>query len=172
MSRVRIAQHITSALLIISGLLLACSGMAEPAKAQLLVYKELSSPMAFTIAQTAIETCSADGLRVSVTVVGRNGEVLLQARGDGSNPVAFDFSFRKAYTSASLRIPSGEVLTRLKENPHWAVPTLPNVVADRGALPIKAGDQTIGAVGVAGATGEKNELCAKAGIDKIADQLK
>jgi uncharacterized protein GlcG (DUF336 family) len=47
------------------------------------------------------------------------------------------------------------------------------VVAAQGALPIKVGEDTIGAVGVSGAPGgEKDEVCAKAGIDKAADTLK
>jgi uncharacterized protein GlcG (DUF336 family) len=46
-------------------------------------------------------------------------------------------------------------------------------VALGGALPIKVGDETIGAVGVSGAPGgERDEVCAKAGLDKVADQLK
>ena len=47
------------------------------------------------------------------------------------------------------------------------------MVAAQGALPIKIGEETIGAVGVSGAPGgEKDEVCAKAGIDKAADALK
>jgi uncharacterized protein GlcG (DUF336 family) len=47
------------------------------------------------------------------------------------------------------------------------------MIPARGALPIKAGQETIGAVGVSGAPGgDKDEACAKAGIDKVADQLK
>jgi uncharacterized protein GlcG (DUF336 family) len=43
----------------------------------------------------------------------------------------------------------------------------------RGALPIKVGDDVIGAVGVSGAPGgDKDEACAKAGIDKVAAELK
>jgi uncharacterized protein GlcG (DUF336 family) len=39
-------------------------------------------------------------------------------------------------------------------------------------LPIKAGDEVIGAVGVSGAPGgDKDEACSKAGIDKVAAQL-
>ena len=50
---------------------------------------------------------------------------------------------------------------------------LSNVVAAQGALPIKVGDDVIGAGGVSGAPGgEKDEVCAKAGIDKAADTLK
>jgi uncharacterized protein GlcG (DUF336 family) len=43
----------------------------------------------------------------------------------------------------------------------------------KGALPIKVGDDVIGAAGASGAPGgEKDEACVKAGIDKVADQLK
>ena len=47
------------------------------------------------------------------------------------------------------------------------------VIAAQGALPIKVGDDVIGAIGVSGAPGgDKDEVCAKAAIDKVADQLK
>lgn len=50
---------------------------------------------------------------------------------------------------------------------------IPDVVAVGGGVPIKIGDATIGAVGVSGAPGgEKDEVCANAGIAKVADQLK
>jgi uncharacterized protein GlcG (DUF336 family) len=40
-------------------------------------------------------------------------------------------------------------------------------------LPIKVGEDVIGAAGASGAPGgEKDEACVKAGIDKVADQLK
>jgi uncharacterized protein GlcG (DUF336 family) len=49
--------------------------------------------------------------------------------------------------------------------------TLPNVIAIPGGLPIKAGDEVIGGVGLSGTPG-KDEPCVQAGIDKVADQLK
>jgi uncharacterized protein GlcG (DUF336 family) len=50
---------------------------------------------------------------------------------------------------------------------------LTNIIALPGALPIKVGEETIGAAGVSGAPGgDKDEACVKAGIDKVADQLK
>jgi uncharacterized protein GlcG (DUF336 family) len=46
-------------------------------------------------------------------------------------------------------------------------------VAAAGGVPIKAGSEVIGAIGVSGAPGgEKDEACANAGIAKIADLLK
>jgi uncharacterized protein GlcG (DUF336 family) len=82
-------------------------------------------------------------------------------------------SFRKAYTARTFRVSSGEIVNRVKDNPTTGLVHLSNVVAAQGALPIKAGDEVIGAVGVSGAPGgEKDEVCSKAGIDKVADQLK
>lgn len=155
-----------------SGLGLAAA-LAMPAQAQLLSHKDLSQAMALTIATTAAETCKGQGYRVSVTIVGRAGEVILQMRGDGASPHTMENSLRKAYTARTFRVPSGEIATRLKENPTSSFPYLTNVAAAQGALPIKIGDDVIGAVGVSGAPGgEKDEACAKTGLDKIADQLK
>ena len=42
----------------------------------------------------------------------------------------------------------------------------------RGALPVKIGDEVIGAVGVSGAPGgEKDEACVQTGLDKVKDKL-
>ena len=149
------------------------AALASPANAQLLARKDLSLATALTIATTAIETCKTNGYAVSVTVVGRNAEVLVQLRGDNTGPHTIENSFRKAYTARTFRIPSGEMVQRVKDNPTLGLIHLNNVIANQGALPIKIGEETIGAVGASGAPGgEKDEACVKAGIDKVADQLK
>jgi len=147
--------------------------LASSASAQLLARKDLSANVAVTIAQTAMATCTANGYRVSATVVGRNGEVLVQIRGDGTGPHTMENSFKKAFTSRTFRIPSGEMEERLKQNPQMGAQFLTGFTTARGALPIKVGEEVIGAAGVSGAPGgEKDEACVKAGLDKVADQLK
>jgi uncharacterized protein GlcG (DUF336 family) len=156
----------------LAGVGLVC-GLVSPASAQLIAHKDISAAMAVTIAQTAIETCKTNGYAVSATVVGRMGEVIVQIRGDGTGPHTFENSFRKAYTARTFRSPSGDLVTRLKNDPTLGLIHLTNVIANQGALPIKVGDDTIGAAGASGAPGgEKDEACVKAGIDKVADQLK
>ena len=49
--------------------------LAPTAGAQLLNHKDLSASIAITIAQTAIETCKANGYAVSATVVVVSGEL-------------------------------------------------------------------------------------------------
>ena len=147
--------------------------LAIPAQAQLLTHKDLSMATALAIATTAIETCKTNGYRVSAAVVGRNGEIIVHLRGDNTGPHTIENSYKKAYTSRTFRISSGEFVQRVKDNPTSGAVHLTNIVAAQGALPIKIGDDTIGAVGVSGAPGgDKDEVCAKAGIDKVADQLK
>jgi uncharacterized protein GlcG (DUF336 family) len=148
-------------------------GLAAPASAQLLDHKDLSLATALTIAITASDTCKAQGNLVSVTVVGRQGEILVILRGDNSSPHTIENSRRKAYTARTFRIPSGEFAKRVKDNPTTGLVHLSGVIAAQGALPIKVGDDVVGAVGVSGSPGgDKDEACAKAGLDKVADQLK
>jgi uncharacterized protein GlcG (DUF336 family) len=146
---------------------------AAPAGAQLLDHKDLTAALAVTIAQTAIETCKANGYAVSATVVGRAGEIIAQVRGDNTSPHTMENSFRKAYTAGTLRSPSAALVDRLKADPTLGYVHLTNIIAFAGALPIKLGDEVIGAAGASGAPGgEKDEACVKAAIDKVADQLK
>jgi uncharacterized protein GlcG (DUF336 family) len=150
----------------------ACA-FAQPASAELLQHKDLSASIAMTIVQTAIETCKANGYAVSATVVGRNGEIIVQVRGDNTGPHTIENSFRKAYTARTFRAPSGAFAERVKADPTIGLVHLTNVIANQGALPIKVGDEVIGAAGASGAPGgEKDEACVKAGLDKVADQLK
>jgi uncharacterized protein GlcG (DUF336 family) len=156
----------------LAGIGLGCM-LASSASAQLLARKDLSANIAVAIAQTAMATCTANGYRVSATVVGRNGEVLVQIRGDGTGPHTMENSFKKAYTARTFRIPSGEMEERLKQNPQMGAQYLTGFTTARGALPIKVGEDVVGAAGVSGAPGgEKDEACVKAALDKVADELK
>jgi uncharacterized protein GlcG (DUF336 family) len=156
----------------LGGIGLACI-LASSANAQLLARKDLTAAIAIALAETTIATCKANGFQVSVTVVGRNGEVLLQVRGDNTGPHTMENSFRKAYTSRTFRIPSGAMEERIKKDPTLSLQYLAGFTSGRGALPIKVGEDVVGAVGASGAPGgDKDEACVQAALNKVADQLK
>ena len=151
---------------------LACA-LAAPASAQTVARKDLSVDGAVVIATTAMADCKAKGWPVSATVVGRNGEVLVQLRGDGTGPHTMENSFKKAFTSRTFRIASGDMEKRLKDNPQMGAQYLTGFTTGRGALPVKIGEDVVGAVGVSGAPGgDKDEACVLAGLTKAADLLK
>ena len=152
---------------------LAASLVAQ-ARAELLTHKDLSLDTAVAIATTAAATCKAQGYRVSVHVLGRNGEVIVALRGDNAAPHTVENSMRKAYTARTFRTSSGEFAKRFAApGANTAATMLTNVIAIQGALPIMIGDDVIGSVGVSGAPGgDKDEACAKSGLDKVAEELK
>ena len=158
----------------IAGLALASALVGgRAANAQLLTPKDLSVATATAIAQTAIDTCKAQGYNVSAHVLGREGQIVVAIRNPAAGFATFENSMKKAYTARTFRIPSGKFAENVGQNPAAAQLMLANIVAARGALPILIGDETIGGVGVSGAPGgDKDEVCAQAGIDKVKDQLK
>jgi uncharacterized protein GlcG (DUF336 family) len=108
-----------------------------------------------------------------VNVLGREGQVILGLRNELAGAATMENSMKKAYTARTFRRPSGEFATSVKGNATAGALFLTNVVAAQGALPIKVGDDVIGAIGVSGAPGgDKDEACAKAGIDKVSAELK
>jgi uncharacterized protein GlcG (DUF336 family) len=146
-----------------------------------LTEKNISFEMAKTIAETTLEACRRDGSHISVTVLDRSGNVRVAFRDDGAEPHTAENSQKKAYTARTFGAPSADLAKRLSASPGGvAQVNLTGVIALGGGLPIKVGKETIGAVGVSGSQpggagvpgGTRDEACAKAGIDKVADQLK
>jgi uncharacterized protein GlcG (DUF336 family) len=153
----------------------ALAALAAPANAQgLIAVKEISVDMADAMVRAALELCRKDKYRVAIAVVDRGGHLLAFLREDMTPPHATDLAIRKAYTSRVFRQTSREFSQRLRDNPISAgLGTTAGVIASIGGLPIKAGDEVIGGIGVSGAPGgEKDEACAQAGIAKVADRLK
>jgi uncharacterized protein GlcG (DUF336 family) len=136
------------------------------------VEKNVSMKMALMIIEGTIEQCSKDGYRVSVVVVDKAGNVAASLRGDGTNPHTMEFGRLKAYTSRTRGQTSLEFKTLTDKPENAYLKQIPNVVAVGGGVPIKVGNEVIGAVGVSGAPGgEKDEACANAGIAKVAGSL-
>ncbi|MFO1114858.1 MAG: heme-binding protein [Beijerinckiaceae bacterium] len=137
------------------------------------VEKNVSMAMAQAIIAGTIEQCTKDGYKVSVVIVDKAGQVAASLRGDGTNPHTMEFAKMKAYTSRTRGQTSLEFIAASSSPEGMLLRQIPGVVAIGGGVPIKAGAEVIGGVGVSGAPGgEKDEVCAKAGIAKVADALK
>jgi uncharacterized protein GlcG (DUF336 family) len=151
---------------------LVCAS-ALPADAQLVTHRDLSYPIARTIAEAAIASCGAEGYAVSAVVVDRAGEVMVAMRADNAGPHTMENARRKAYTARSFRVPTSAYAKRFADNDPVVRQqvTLPGVIAIPGGLPVKVGNDVIGGVGVSGSPGV-DEPCVQAGLDKVADQLK
>lgn len=136
--------------------------------------KNISLDLAMRIAAQAVATCTANGYAVSATVVDRSGTVRAVLRGDNSGPHTIDSSRLKAYTAASARESTLAMMERAQKNPAAANLTqIPGYLLLGGGVPVKVGNDVIGAVGVGGAPGgHLDEQCAADGIAKVQNQLK
>ena len=144
---------------------------AEPLPTE--TFKILPAALAVEAAQAAVASCKQQGYIISVSIVDRVGNPKLLLVGDGASALTRRLSWRKAYTAAVRRISTGELAKQVAA-PGAFNPTLydTQLVTAAGGLPIKAGDETIGAIGVGGAPGgDKDEACADAGLAKISDRL-
>ena len=163
-------------LFLIAAALVAASATQAAAQG-LVTQKALSLEMAQAIVQGTVERCRADGFSVSVSVIDVSGLLKAFVRDDGNNgPHTIDLSRRKAYTALTFASRWATSLEAAKAWGHALGSPMPNVEGTTGlggGVPIKVGDVAIGAVGVSGAVGgDKDEVCAKAGIAKIAHLLK
>ncbi len=140
----------------------------------LLNEKALSLDLAEAIAMAALAKCRADGNHVSVTVVDRDGLIKIAFRDDGASPHTMTTSQRKAFTSVTFRQPSAQWAHRVLTDPAVAgLKDTSGTIALGGGVPIKAGNEVVGAIGVSGSPGgDKDEACANAGIMAVADKLK
>jgi uncharacterized protein GlcG (DUF336 family) len=151
-----------------------CFLLAVPARAEeFLLQKNISLALARDAAEAALQFCSGKGWKVSVTVVDRAGQLKIQLRADGAGPHTLDSSRRKAYTAASMRERTSKMLEISQKSPAAAtLPMIDGLLLLGGGLPIKAGDEVIGAIGIGGAPGgHLDDECAEAGIARIHDRL-
>jgi uncharacterized protein GlcG (DUF336 family) len=143
--------------------------------------RSLAVTAANEAAMAALEQCRKEGHRVAVTVLDHAGRTKVTLRDDGANPHTVQHSLNKAYTALTYRTPSGEYGKRAAAGFPGSAGALhlEKITTAAGGLPIRAGKDLVGAIGVSGSPsgagsqggGATDEKCAQAGIDRIAKGL-
>jgi uncharacterized protein GlcG (DUF336 family) len=149
---------------------------APPAVADdgaVVTYKSLSPETALEAAQAALKKCRDNGFQVAVVVVDRFGLPQVTLRDRFAGQLAIDAATGKAYTALSFRSPTSELAKQIKSGQMDAgLSRLPHVAMLAGGLPIEAAGTLLGGIGVSGAPGgDKDEECAKTGLDSIRDRI-
>ncbi|MFP2239174.1 GlcG/HbpS family heme-binding protein [Pseudescherichia vulneris] len=154
--------------LIITAALLA--GFATTAaQAESLSQKNISLAQANSLAQEAIKSCTANNYQVTVTVVDRAGVVKAVQRTDNAGPHTVKASEMKAFTALSMKNASGKVMQAAQSNAGAQnLRDIPGLLLLAGGLPVKDGNEVIGAIGIGGAPGGNlDEACAQAALDNV-----
>jgi uncharacterized protein GlcG (DUF336 family) len=149
---------------------------ATPALADdVIVTHRLSAALANQAVVAAVEACAKQGYGETVVLVDADGVRQAVLRGDKTGAHGLDSAFDKAYTAATFKADTLSLSERAKTVPGFAAlfTQLPHLILFGGGVPIKIGDEVVGAIGAAGAPGANlDDGCAKAGIDAIRDRLK
>jgi uncharacterized protein GlcG (DUF336 family) len=135
--------------------------------------KILTPETALRAAQTALKSCRERGFQVAVAVVDRMGVVQVLLRDRFAGPHTPDMASAKAYTAVSFRTNTTALADMTQAGrPQSGIRQLPGVAAVGGGLTIEAGGALLGAIGVSGAPGGKeDDACAAAGIAAIRDDI-
>lgn len=137
------------------------------------VQKNLSLPLAKTIAEAALAECQGKGYHTTVAVVDRAGQVLVILRDEEGTPQQVEMARRKAYTARMFRMSTLEFQKRTGSDPSLLPQRdVTDILALGGGVPIQIGSETIGGVASSGSSQETDDGCARAGIAKVAHLLK
>ncbi|WP_416213940.1 GlcG/HbpS family heme-binding protein [Halothiobacillus sp.] len=150
------------------GLNLAITTVQAADEPPVITIKRLSMEMALKAAEAAIHTCRGKGIQIGVTVVDRGGNPQVVLRDVLAPDLTLTISRMKAYTAISFTAPTSS----LGDRGDSALGRVPGLFFGAGGVPIQAGGQTYGAIGVSGApSGKTDEECARAGAKVIEDEL-
>ena len=159
--------------------LCGAAALTAPALSQTTAYHyALPLTLALEAATQAVHVCAEHGYLVSATVVDMDGVPQVALRGDGATVHTRESSFEKAFTVVTLGPifdfdTSGKFFDLVKTNQYAPrLATMRDVMALPGAVAFKAKNAIVGALGVGGAPGgDKDEVCARAGVEKVSDRL-
>ena len=135
-------------------------------------------PVALAVegAMTANATCIGNTYKTTALIVDSAGVPIAMISNDGAAAITQRIAMTKAQAVLKYKMTSGEVAAKAAADPAFAAEVKANPMIDtarQGAVPIMAGGQIIGAFAVSGAPGgDKDEVCTKAGLAKIADRIK
>ncbi|MGB5405798.1 MAG: heme-binding protein [Thiogranum sp.] len=162
----RLSAGLSSA--VCSGILLSSTAISG---SSVVDARLMTLELASTIARAAVASCADTGYEVSAVVVDRSGAPQVVMRDVFASRFTIEIAERKAnavilagVSSSEFRVNRAEIVAEMNE--------VDGILVLDGAVPIRAGGALLGAVGVSGAPGgDKDEACAKAGVNRVQEQL-
>lgn len=121
------------------------------------------------ILQAAKKKAQEMGVKVGIAVVDPRGDLITMVRLDEALWRTAPVSRGKAFASAAFGVPSGELTERANNPVMRALQQMEGgfIIPQQGAVPIKRGNELIGAIGVSGATSQQDEEIARAGANAL-----
>lgn len=120
----------------------------------------------------AAQKAEAIGQPMNIAVVCAGGHLLAFERMPKAWLGSVDIAIKKAWTSRAFNIATGELARFSQSGEQFFGIHASNdgkVMIFAGGVPVKRGDQVIGAIGVSGGSGEQDQAVAEAGVGALQD---
>ena len=163
-------RHVRRLAIAAAAALAVTAATAQQATYQL---RSITPEAALKAASAALAACQKNAHQVAVAVTDRAGHPLVMLRDRHAGPHTPQTAIGKAYTALSFKLNTTEfVRVTQAGQPASGIRQLPGVVAIGGGWPIEGAGSLVAAIGVSGApSGDADDVCAKAGIAAIQDDL-
>ncbi|MBY0412460.1 MAG: heme-binding protein [Burkholderiaceae bacterium] len=140
---------------------------AQPA--QVLQQPNVSLALANDLISATLSACHAEGRSAVAVVVDRGGNLIAVQRDDSVGPHNTEAAQRKAFTALSTKTPTRLLAANARANPEsHNLNTIDALLLIGGGVPLRVGNDVIGAIGVGGAGGAaQDESCAMQAIAKV-----
>lgn len=118
------------------------------------------------IIAAAEEKAQEIGQPMNIAVVDAGGNLVAHVRMDGAWIGSIDISIKKAYTSRAFDISTQDLAGESQPGKQfYGIQESNNgrIMIFAGGIPLKRGDEVVGAIGVSGGAGEQDQSVAEAG---------
>jgi len=135
----------------------------------------IPAALAVEAALEANAVCLQNTYKTTAMITDSAGVPIVMISNDGAAAITQRVAMGKIQAVLKYRMTSGEIAERAKTDAALGAEIKANPMIDtarQGALPIKVGNDIVGAIAVSGAPGgDKDEVCARAGLTKIQKRL-
>ena len=108
---------------------------------------------------------------MNIAVVDQGGNLVTHVRMDGAWIGSIDIAINKAYTARAFDLPTKQLAENSQSGGQFFGIHSTNqgrIVILAGGVPLKIGDQVVGAIGVSGGMSDQDEAVAEAGVAAFA----
>ncbi|MFW6094378.1 MAG: GlcG/HbpS family heme-binding protein [Pseudomonadota bacterium] len=119
------------------------------------------------IIEAGIKRADGIGQPQNIAVVDAGGNLVAHARMDGAWIGSVDVAINKAFTARAFDISTRDLGANAQPGEQFYGIQQSNsgrIMVFAGGLPLKSGDQVVGAVGVSGGTGEQDQQVVEAAV--------
>jgi glc operon protein GlcG len=139
--------------------------------ADLIESKSVSLAAAEQVAQAARDAARAAGFAMCICVTDPSGEPVVTLRMDGAPRLSASIAANKAWSVTSFNgMPTHIWWSAIENDPSLVngITNTPRLIIFGGGVPIMAGGQLVGAIGVSGGTSDQDREIAEAGAATLA----